>query len=198
VPPLDWYHQQATLYNICSLNPLLTQPRPASRPVPRLLHCLYCRGSEGEEEEEEEEEDLFVFNIVCLIMKIFCVHFCIFVFLHLLNSLCTFFAFFAFWCSLVLDLSNIDYIGDNQYGESYNIGNKQYSSKNLSYCPIHRFLESIRSLKIRFKNSASIRRIRPIVAVRQLLFVPTVNRHGTIPEVSVLCVECVAGKLSAL
>ncbi len=60
--PLDWYHQQATLYNICSLNPLLTQPRPASRSVPRLLHCLYCRGSEGEEEEEEEEEDLFVFN----------------------------------------------------------------------------------------------------------------------------------------
>jgi hypothetical protein len=52
----------------------------------------------------------------------------------------------------VLDLSNIDYIGDNQYGESYNIGNKQYSSKNLSYCPIHRFLESIRSLKIRFDD----------------------------------------------
>ena len=36
-----------------------------------------------------------------------------------------------------------DNIGDNQYGESYNIGNKQYSSKNLSYCPIHRFLESV-------------------------------------------------------
>ena len=32
---------------------------------------------------------------------------------------------------------------DNQYGENYNIGNKQYSSKNLSYCPMHRFLESV-------------------------------------------------------
>ena len=30
------------------------------------------------------------------------------------------------------------------------------------------------------------------------LFVPTVNRHGTIPEVTVLGVECVAGELSAL
>ena len=32
-----------------------------------------------------------------------------------------------------------DNIGDNQYGESYNIGNKQYSSKHLLYCPIYRF-----------------------------------------------------------
>ena len=30
------------------------------------------------------------------------------------------------------------------------------------------------------------------------LFVPTVNRHSAIPKFSVLCVECVAGKLSAL
>jgi hypothetical protein len=36
-----------------------------------------------------------------------------------------------------------DNIGDNQYGESYNIGSKQYSLKNLSYCRIHRFLESV-------------------------------------------------------
>jgi hypothetical protein len=39
-----------------------------------------------------------------------------------------------------------DNIGHNQYGESYHIGNKQYSSKNLSYCPIHIFSESVRSL----------------------------------------------------
>jgi hypothetical protein len=46
----------------------------------------------------------------------------------------------------VVDLSDIDNIGDDQYGESYNIGNKQYSSKNLSNYTTHRFLESIRSL----------------------------------------------------
>ena len=32
----------------------------------------------------------------------------------------------------VVDLSDIDTIGDNQYGESCNTCNKQYSSKNLS------------------------------------------------------------------
>ncbi len=36
-----------------------------------------------------------------------------------------------------------DNIGYPQYGESYNIGDNQYSSKNLSYCPINRFLESV-------------------------------------------------------
>jgi hypothetical protein len=28
------------------------------------------------------------------------------------------------------------------FTESYNIGDNQYSSKNLSYCPINKFLES--------------------------------------------------------
>jgi hypothetical protein len=36
-----------------------------------------------------------------------------------------------------------DNIGYPQYGESYTIGDNQYSSKNLSYCPINRFLESV-------------------------------------------------------
>jgi hypothetical protein len=39
-----------------------------------------------------------------------------------------------------------DNIGYPRYGESYNIGDNQYSSKNLSYCPINRFLESSHSL----------------------------------------------------
>jgi hypothetical protein len=47
---------------------------------------------------------------------------------------------------VVVNLTDIDKIGDNQYGERYNIGNNQYSSKHLSYCPIHRFLESITTL----------------------------------------------------
>ena len=42
--------------------------------------------------------------------------------------------------------SAIDNVGDNQYGENHNIGNNQYSSKNLSYCSIHRFLESVTPL----------------------------------------------------
>ena len=61
--------------------------------------------------------------------------------------LCTFFAFFASAERRSRFIRHrCDNIGDNQHGESYFIGNKQYSSKNLSYCPIHRFLESIRSL----------------------------------------------------
>jgi len=53
-----------------------------------------------------------------------------------------------FWC----DFCNFrrrryiryrDNIGYPRYGESYNIGDNQYSSKNLSYCPINRFLESV-------------------------------------------------------
>ena len=47
----------------------------------------------------------------------------------------------------VVDLSDIDNIRNDQYGENYNIGSKQYTSKNLLYCPTHRFLELIRSLK---------------------------------------------------
>jgi len=43
----------------------------------------------------------------------------------------------------VVDLSDIDNIGDCQYGESYNIGKKQYASKN---CKIYRFLESVTPL----------------------------------------------------
>ena len=74
----------------------------------------------------------FFFAIfVCFIEKVVCI-FCIF-FSHFLLS----------GAVCVVDLSDIDNIGDNQHGESYFIGNKQYSSKNLSYCPIHRFLESI-------------------------------------------------------
>jgi hypothetical protein len=46
----------------------------------------------------------------------------------------------------VVDLSGIENIGDNQYGESYNIDNKQYASKKLSYCQIYRFLESVTPL----------------------------------------------------
>ena len=41
-----------------------------------------------------------------------------------------------------------DNIGYPRYGESYNIGDNQYASKNLSYCPINRFLESVTSLKV--------------------------------------------------
>jgi hypothetical protein len=59
------------------------------------------------------------------------------------KNLCTFFAFFASAYRRSRYIRYRDNIGDNQYGESYNIGNKQYSSKNLSYCPIHRFLESV-------------------------------------------------------
>ena len=77
----------------------------------------------------------FFFAIfVCFIEKVVCI-FCIF-FSHFLLS----------GAVCVVDLSDIDNIGDNQHGESYFIGNKQNSSKNLSYCLIHRFLESIRSL----------------------------------------------------
>jgi hypothetical protein len=62
--------------------------------------------------------------------------------------LCTFFAFSASADRRSRYIRYRDYIGDNQYGETvYNIGNKQYSSKNLSYCPIHRFLESVPLLR---------------------------------------------------
>jgi hypothetical protein len=72
-------------------------------------------------------------------MKIFGVHFSsIFGFFFLVYI----FAFFASADRRSRYIRYCDNIGDNQYGESYNIGDNQYSSKNLSYCPIHRFLES--------------------------------------------------------
>jgi hypothetical protein len=39
-----------------------------------------------------------------------------------------------------------DNIGYPRYGERYDIGDNQYSSNNLSYCPINRFLELIMNL----------------------------------------------------
>jgi hypothetical protein len=39
-----------------------------------------------------------------------------------------------------------DNIGYPRYGERYDIGDNQYSSNNLSYCPINRFLESVTTL----------------------------------------------------
>jgi hypothetical protein len=41
-----------------------------------------------------------------------------------------------------------DNIGYPRYGERYDIGDNQYSSNNLSYCPINRFLESVTTLRI--------------------------------------------------
>ena len=41
-----------------------------------------------------------------------------------------------------------DNIGYPRYGERYDIGDNQYSSNNLSYCPINRFLESISNLNL--------------------------------------------------
>jgi hypothetical protein len=40
-----------------------------------------------------------------------------------------------------------DNIGYPRYGERYDIGDNQYSSNNLSYCPINRFLESVPTLR---------------------------------------------------
>ena len=41
-----------------------------------------------------------------------------------------------------------DNIGYPRYGERYDIGDNQYSSNNLSYCPINRILESITNLSM--------------------------------------------------
>jgi hypothetical protein len=41
-----------------------------------------------------------------------------------------------------------DNIGYPRYGERYDIGDNQYSSNNLSYCPINRFLESVPTLNV--------------------------------------------------
>jgi hypothetical protein len=83
---------------------------------------------------------------MCLIMKICGVHFSsIFVFIFIF--LCTFFAFFASADRRSRYIRYRDNIGYPRYGESYNIGDNQYSSKNLSYCPINRFLESVTLLR---------------------------------------------------
>jgi hypothetical protein len=65
-----------------------------------------------------------------------------------LYFLCTFFAFFASADRKSRYIRYRDNIGYPRYGQSYNIGDNQYtySSKNLSYCPINRFLESVTSL----------------------------------------------------
>jgi hypothetical protein len=85
---------------------------------------------------------------------IFCIFVCIFFSFCVFNFedfLCAFLAFFLLSGAVcVADLSDVDSIGDNQYGESYNLGNKQYSSKNLWYCQIHRFSESVRPLNLSF------------------------------------------------
>ena len=60
--------------------------------------------------------------------------------------LCTFFAFFASADRRRRYIRYRDNIGYPRYGESYNIGDNQYSSNNLSYCPINRFLESVPTL----------------------------------------------------
>jgi hypothetical protein len=41
-----------------------------------------------------------------------------------------------------------DNISYPRYGERYDIGDNQYSSNNLSYCPINRFLESVPTLTL--------------------------------------------------
>jgi hypothetical protein len=89
---------------------------------------------------------IFFAFFMCLIMKIFGVHvssiFCVLFFYFL----CTFFAFFASADRKSTCIRYRDNIGYPRYGESYNIGDNQYSSKNLSCCPINRFLESVTSL----------------------------------------------------
>ena len=60
--------------------------------------------------------------------------------------LCTFFAFFASADRRRRYIRYRDNIGYPRYGERYDIGDNQYSSNNLSYCPINRFLESVPTL----------------------------------------------------
>ena len=58
-----------------------------------------------------------------------------------------------------------DNIGYPRYGERYDIGDNQYSSNNLSYCPINRFLESVPTLSVDMsipvKRSCAARRTDP-------------------------------------
>ena len=49
-----------------------------------------------------------------------------------------------------------DNIGYPRYGERYDIGDNQYSSNNLSYCPINRFLESISNLTLEWQLRGNV------------------------------------------
>jgi hypothetical protein len=80
-----------------------------------------------------------------VIMKIFGAYFSS-IFCGYFYFLCTFFAYFASADRKSRYIRYRDNIGYPRYSESYNIGDNQYSSKNLSYCPINRFLESVTSL----------------------------------------------------
>ena len=97
----------------------------------------------------------------CVFFAFFCifwVHFfvfnnedfwCAFIFdflCFILFFLCTFFAIFASADRRRKYIRYRDNIGYPRHGERYNIGDNQYSSKNLSYCPINRFLGSVTSL----------------------------------------------------
>jgi hypothetical protein len=64
---------------------------------------------------------LCVFSFLCVHLCGHFLHFCVHFFLHFLLS----------GAVCVVDLSDIENIGDNRNGESYNIGNKHYSSKTL-------------------------------------------------------------------
>jgi hypothetical protein len=73
---------------------------------------------------------VFFLHFLCALC-IFCVHFCVFNNEDNEDFWGAFFAFCVCIFGIFLDIA-IDNIGDNQYGKSYNIGNKQYSSKNFS------------------------------------------------------------------
>ena len=71
---------------------------------------------------------------------------CAFIFDFLCFLFIFLFTFWAFFASSDRRRRYIRYrnnIGYPRDGERYNIGDNQYSSKNLSYCPINRFLESV-------------------------------------------------------
>ena len=78
---------------------------------------------------------MHVFMCLKIFMCAFFLDFCFF----FKKTIVHIFAFFASADRKSRYIRYRDNIGDNQYGESYNIGNKQYSSKNISYCPIHRY-----------------------------------------------------------
>ena len=59
--------------------------------------------------------------------------------------------------SVIPDMVNN--IGYPRYGERYDIGDNQYSSNNLSYCPINRFLESISNLNQNSERTRNCQRL---------------------------------------
>ena len=85
---------------------------------------------------------------MCLIMKIFRLHLSS-IFCGFFYFLCTFFASSDRRRRYIRYRDNIGYprtmvkVIMFHHGESYNVGDNQYSSKNLLYCPINRFLESV-------------------------------------------------------